>query len=178
MVVPLFAACGSGEKTAQAPGVLAEKMPVAQILTNFRTDSRFRYEWAPLLSGGQMYTDRGYFYIGVPPDLSGFPALKPANDDKYSSAEQVDFITFTLTRKARVYIIYTNLNTRLEARWLTGVNGWQREKLLIETTLTENKSTRLVRSREFPAGAKVALGGNGCEIYDCDMFTVVIEPVP
>jgi len=126
-----------------------------------------------LASGTLMYIDRDYTYVSLPQDLSGSTYIMTANDDK-RSATGVELMSFTLQVDAVVYVLYTTINTTLEADWLTAANGWSDAGFTVEATL--NESTRQVRKRAYAAGARVSLPGNGGVLDATSMYTVALVP--
>jgi hypothetical protein len=166
----------SGKWSLYVRSVPAAGESAAGLIREFFLRSDEPYLWSRLTPGTNLYIDRYYTYTSVPPRLEGQPVLVTANSDKYYDYNDKDFpfISFRMTRDATVYIIYSGRFTGLETTWLNRENGWIKENLLVRTGQVERKSARLVRSRFYPAGSVVELGGNGCRKRDCDMYTVVI----
>jgi hypothetical protein len=170
----LFSCDRGGQDRSSNGAPPTPKVAVEELIKDFRVASSSPYAWAAFSSDLPLYTDRNYSYVGLPFELGSRIALRTANEDKFSPESKSDFITFVACRRIRVSVIYTDLQTRLAAAWLTKSRGWELEPLTVETTLFSYKSTRLVRSRSFAAGERVSLGGNGCRIENCDMYTVVV----
>ncbi len=169
------------EKIRTTPGKPASLLPMvpgsAKLIAEFSVRSDEPYLWSMIEPGSEIYLDRSYVYTIVPRELMGLPVLRPTNNDKYYGYNEADFpfISFRVKKDVTLYIIYTNRHTNLEKTWLNRDKGWVKENFIVETTLAETKSKRLVSSRFFPAGSRVELGGNGCRKRDCDMYTVVIK---
>jgi len=149
--------------------------PQAPVVSNLTVASGRATEWIDLDTGEALYTDRSYTFTSVPATWQGQAALRTANDDKYSSASNPSFITFTLSQEATVYVVYTTVNTTLSTTWCTTANGWLSESLTVGTSLPGSESTRVVRSKVFPAGP-VSLGGNGSTSGTSSMYHVVVIP--
>lgn len=147
----------------------------APVVSNLTVASGRAAEWIELDAGEALYTDRSYTFTAVPAAWEGHAALRTANDDKYSSATNPSFITFTLSQEATVYVVYTTVNTTLSTTWCTTANGWLSESLTVGTSLPGAEATRLVRSKVFPAG-QVSLGGNGSTSGTSSMYHVVVVP--
>ena len=149
-------------------GELIDKLTVASGQT---------YEVFELSSGAQLYTDRN-FTVGapLPEELEGHPAIRSANDDKFSSTGNPTFLQFDVNQDVDVYILYTNVNTTLETDWLNEANGWMSQGFTVPTSLPNAESARLVRKKRFPAG-RIALAGNGSQASLSSMYHVVAVPV-
>jgi len=132
-------------------------------------------EWFDLSVGDALYTDRSFGFASVPEGFLDQLTLRPANDDKFSAASNTAFITFTLAQEARVYVVYTTVNTSLATTWCTAANGWQSESSTIGTTLPGAEAVRQIRSKIFPPG-QVALGGNGATSGTSSMYHVIVIP--
>ena len=135
------------------------------------------YTWAVLSAGTMMYIDRTYtFNAPVPAALDGEVVLQTANNDKMSSTSVPNFVSFTVNQDATVYVLYTNVNTTLEADWLNGANGWTPEAFTVPTSLPAGESARLVQSKFFASGSAVTLPGNGATSGTSSMYNIVVVP--
>ena len=67
-------------------------------------------------TGNKYYTDRSYVVTSLPAYLSGAEYIKTANDDKASG--NANFLSFTLSRSAEVYVIYDSRATSVPS-WLS-----------------------------------------------------------
>jgi hypothetical protein len=134
------------------------------------------YDLSTLTPDTLMYLDRNFTYTTIPDPLAGKPVLRTDNDDKFSDAADLDFIKFTVNQDARVYVLYTTVNTTLTSIWLNGANGWADESMTVTTTLSPGEANRLVRSKFYRAGNMVQLGGNGSTSGTSSMYTVVVVP--
>ena len=151
--------------------------PPSGLVSGLSVGSGEPYEWFTMAAGEDLYIDRSYAYSApVPAVANGQITLRTANDDKFSPATTPDFITFTANQDATVFVLYTLVNTTLEADWLNGAGGWGAEGFTVATTLAGAESDRRVRSRFFTGGNLVELGGNGATSGTSSMYTVVVVP--
>lgn len=151
--------------------------PSPGLVSGLTVGSGLPYEWTSIGGGTAMYIDRAYTYQApIPTVLDGEVALRTANDDKFSDSSVPDFITFTVTQDATVYVLYTTVNTTLESTWLASANGWSPESFTVTTSLGGSEADRLVRSRVYSSGSLVELGGNGSTSGTSSMYTVVVVP--
>lgn len=155
------------------PGAAALK---ESLVADFWVFSEKPYEWSFFSENHAMYIDRDYTYTSVPETLRGKLILIPSNFDKYYDAVDT-IIRFKVKKRVRIYIIYSGQYTHLEEIWLNQRRGWQEEKMEIQTSLAPHKAIRRVKSKIFTAGAEVKLGGNGCVLRNCDMYSLVIVPL-
>lgn len=157
--------------TTPPPGALRDAL-----IADFRVASEKPYDWSLLSEGSLMYIDRDYTYTAVPDELRGRLVLVPSNYDKYYDA--VDTVMrFRVKKKVKIYIVYSHLYTHLTDVWLHDRGGWQPEEMTVQTSLAPHKASRRVKSKVFEAGDRVQLGGNGCVLRNCDMYTLVIVPL-
>jgi len=98
--------------------------------------------------GKLLNTDRTYTFTGVPANLNGEEYIKVAMDDKSNTSSQ--YLTFTLTGPADLYIAYDNRATALPA-WLD--TTWT---LTTNTILTDHPDgpTRRLYKKSFTAGRR------------------------
>jgi len=154
---------------------------VKPLIRDFKVASTNRYGWTSLQTGTAMFSDRNFSYVSVPAELQGQPVLQTSNNDNAEESPEESFISFVTRVPLRVYVIHAGLNVRLTSTWLTERQGWRREPFAFSTTLTPMsivaaRATRYVRSRAYRAGERVQLGYNGCEVDNCDMYTVALVP--
>ena len=148
------------------------------LISGFDVISGQPYRWSLLEKGTRVYINRKrQTYTEVPTPLAGQLTLRTSNNDKFFEAVESPFISFKVKKKVKVYVLYSNFYTQLEEVWLNDRNGWRKEDFVVKTNTSQNKATRLVRSKIFPAGSEVKLDGNGCVIKNCSMYTVVIVPI-
>jgi len=167
---------GDSFNTSAATLTLVEGPPPVPV-SDLTVTSGAAYEWFMLASGERMYIDRAYvFGSPLPGELDGEATLRTANDDKASPASDAAFVSFTVTRDATVYVLYTSVNTSLEAAWLNDANGWTARGITVPTDLGAAEGSRLVRAKWFTSGARVELGGNGSTSDTSSMYNAVVVP--
>jgi hypothetical protein len=108
------------------------------------------YQVGPLHVGDYYYTDRDFLVTRMPPGFEGMEAIRPANNEKYST--QAEQLSFTLHRNATIYVAYDARAMRLPT-WLT--KGFTDTGLLMETT----DVTMTIWKKKVSAGT-VVLPGN------------------
>ena len=124
----------------------------------------------------RIYTDRNYKFVApIPAALVGSTVLRTANNDKFSLTSDSEFLTFEVNQEVDVFILYTRINTTLEADWLNEENGWDLLDFSVPTLIPGEESDRIVRSQEFPPG-RIVLPGNGSTSSLSSMYTLVIKP--
>jgi hypothetical protein len=129
---------------------------ISDLITNIVVKSGKAYETDTLAVGELVYIDRSFVFTSVPPLYQGQEFIRTANDDR--SAEDADFLTFTLTADATVYVAYDDRATSLPA-WLD--DGWIYTGDMIDTS----DVLRRVYGKSFSAGS-VTLGGNSMSPMD------------
>jgi len=149
-----------------------------ELIGDFVVMSQAPYRWTVFEAGRRMFVDRPHEYRSAPPALNGRLTLMTANGDKYWEAVETTFISFVVKRDSVVYVLYHPRFTQLEDVWLNERYGWKREAFVVGTSQGGVKAKRQVRSRFFPGGSRVELGGTGCVMRNCDMYTVVVVPAP
>ena len=128
-------------------------------ISNLNAKSGETYEVFQLTGKTPMYIDRRYKFLSeIPAILDREIIIRPANDDKFSPTSDGEFLTFEIDQDAEIFILYTNVNTTLEADWLNEENGWMLMPETVPTQLFNDEANRLVRKKGFPAG-KVQLPG-------------------
>jgi len=130
--------------------ITVNEQPQSGQITNIVVSNGKTYEKDSLASGKLVYTDRSYTFTSVPAAYEGQEFIRTANNDK--RARDADFLTFTLTRDATLYVAYDVRATRLPA-WLDG--SWTDTG----DTIGTSDVTRRLYKKEFAAGT-VTLGGN------------------
>ena len=156
--------------------VVVEQKSTEKLITDPIVASEKNYELFSLERGEEMYIDRNYtFSSSIPRAIGGQLTIRPANNDKFSSTSDSDFISFDATRDVNVHVVYTNVNTALEADWLNESNGWKQADFMVSTTLNGDEAKRLVRTKNFPAGT-INLPGNGSTRHTSSMYHVVVAP--
>ena len=124
-----------------------------------------------------MYIDRTQnWFTAVPPELAGETYIQTAYGDKFSSTSVINFVSFTIDKKAEISVLYTNLNTTLEEDWLNAGNGWIDAGITAESNLGGEEKVRRIRSKVFDAGATIELPGNGSTKNKSSMYNIVIKP--
>src|SRR5262249_34570514 len=117
-------------------------------ISNLSVTSGKNYQQFSLASGSGMYTDRAYAFGTVPGTLSGQIGIRTANDDKVISSSS-PLISFTVNQDSMVYILYTNVNSTIDATWLTSPNGWTLDSFTVPSTLNGAEANRLVKHKFF-----------------------------
>src|SRR5918996_3312547 len=132
----------------------SEPTPTSETLgpiTDIQVSSGNTYEEDVLTVGKLVYIDRDFTFTYVPPLLEGQEFIRTANDDK--KADDDDFLTFTLTEDAIVYVLYDMRSIDLP-EWLADAD-WE----MTDSFVATDDVIRRVYQKEFPAG-EVTLGGN------------------
>lgn len=147
------------------------------LIADFYVISKEPYRWSLLEPGSRVYINRKHLYATVPPALEGQLTLLTSNRDKFYEAAESPFISFTVKKDVKVYVLFSDFYTQSEEVWLNKREGWHKEGFVVLTNISKDKATRRVYGKTFNAGATVILDGNGCVIKNCSMYTVVIVPV-
>ncbi len=108
------------------------------------------YSVGVLNTGMEVYTDRPYVVTKVPASLEGAQFIQTPNNHKKVRVNQA--LSFELQKKADVFVAYDRRAKTLPD-WLS---DWKR----IDGEIATTDLTRHLYKKTFPAGAKVALGGN------------------
>ncbi|HEU0022380.1 MAG TPA: VCBS repeat-containing protein [Dehalococcoidia bacterium] len=125
--------------------------PAGVLITNIVVSNGKTYQGDTLGSGKLTYNDRGYTFTSVPSRLDGPEFIRTANEDK--TATGPDFLTFSLTADATVYVLFDDRVVTLPA-WLND-GTWS----LTGETVGTTDATRRVYQKQFSAGI-AQLGGN------------------
>jgi DNA-binding beta-propeller fold protein YncE len=140
------------EPTDTAPSTPPTPTPeLSGLITDIQIPGGRTYEKGILAAGETVHIDRDYSFTHVPAVLEGQEFIRSANDDKEVAAD--DFLTFTLSQDAIVYVLYDMRSITLP-EWLAD-DSWE----LIDQFVVTDDVIRRVYKREFPAG-QVTLGGN------------------
>ncbi len=156
--------------TATTPGEPGDTGGSGSLIANLTVASGKSYVVVEngISSGEAVYIDRLYTFTSVPQAMEGATYIRTANSDK--SRTEADFLSFTLTQDARVYVAYDTRASQLP-QWLS---GWTDNGEILGTTDIVN---RRVFFRDFAAG-EVVLGGNlaaGASGPE-SKYTVVVTP--
>jgi hypothetical protein len=125
------------------------------LITNITATSGRTYERGTLAVGQLPYTDRAYTFTQIPAALTGQEYIRTANADKALTG--ANFLTFTLTAPADVYVLWDNRYAR--PSWLPS-SSWVDTGLTVTATDQTGTLIRRVYRRSYPAGT-VSLNGNG-----------------
>jgi DNA-binding beta-propeller fold protein YncE len=134
--------------------IIAESMAGEELeglITNVRASSGQAYRRDVLTPGKFLYLDRNYRFTYIPETFQSLEFIRSSNEDKNETTS--DFLSFTLTRDATVYVLYDVRSYSLPA-WLND-GSWTLTGHLV---LTEDVPRRVYK-KEFSAG-EVKLGGN------------------
>ena len=121
------------------------------LITKIDVSNGKKYQKDVLTTGKPAYTDREYTFTNIPAVLEGQELIRTANDDKDVTAD--DFLTFTLTSDAIVYVLYDMRSITLP-EWLAD-GSWEMTNNFVVT----DDVIRRVYKKAFRAG-EVTLGGN------------------
>jgi len=121
-----------------------------ELITNIVVANGKSYEKDTLVVAKLVYIDRTYTFTSVPPPYEGQEFIRTANNDK--SATEPNFLSFTLTANATVYVAFDIRATNLPG-WLDA--SWTETGDIIGTS----DVSRRVYKKDLPAGT-VTLGGN------------------
>lgn len=133
------------------PALPAATPEPLSLITDIQVRNNREYEKDVLTTGRLVYVDRNYVFTHVPAALEGQEFIRTANDDKDVTAD--DFLTFTLTRDAIVYVLYDMRSITLP-EWLAD-NSWEMTNSFVVT----DDIIRRVYQKAFQAG-EITLGGN------------------
>ena len=125
----------------------------AEVISDIRSETRQDYALYEFRIDAACYLDAPYTVTRMPVILSGLPAIRTAQADKASAAEE--FLHFHLARPATITIAYDADAVRVP-QWLS---NFAREPYTIEIDQLGTPRYFKVYSREFAAG-QVTLGGN------------------
>ncbi|HEY89673.1 MAG TPA: Hsp70 family protein [Thermoflexia bacterium] len=159
------------ERSGRPPSAYAKHY--TDVITELQVSSSRRYEKIILRSHRQSYTDRDYTLVKLPLRLSGLHAIKTADRDYVSTAE--DLLRFQLTQPAQVYVIYHAKADTLP-HWLRPFERLPGE--LVEINSIGGRMPFFVYRRAYPAGP-VTLGGARAAGYRGTVFMnylVAVQP--
>jgi len=146
-----------------------------KIITHIYSQSERTYPVYRTQIGEQCYTDRNFKINRIPSTLNNLPAIRMVNLDK--EADSDDFLRFTLTQPARVYIVYEGTVKKLP-NWLKRFSP-QNVHLEVDDDFALISRKMHVYARQFPAG-EVILGGNMAQGYEGDViinYIIIVEPL-
>jgi hypothetical chaperone protein len=123
------------------------------VIGSIQSTSQHNYEVYNFRIEAQCYLDFPYTLSRLPVVLSGLPAIRTAQSDK--AVEAREFLQFTLTNAATVYVAYDADAAQLPD-WL---NAFTREKMIVEVDQIGTPRNFNIFSKNFDAGT-VVLGGN------------------
>ena len=116
-------------------------------------------------AGDEYYLDRSFVLVTIPAQYKDLLWIKTRNDDKQNRSD--NFISFTLTDSAIVYVAYDKSIVTLPS-WLSSWTDTGDE------IITNDDNPFRIYAREFPAG-QVVLGGNAGGSSN-SMYVVMIRP--
>jgi hypothetical protein len=125
--------------------------PAGGLITGIVVSNGNIYQTDTLAPGTLTYNDRGYTFTSVPSLWDTPEFIRTANDDK--TATNPGFLTFSLTAKATVSVVFDNRAVALPD-WLND-GTWSRTGEIVGTT----DGDRRVYQKQYNAGT-VRLGGN------------------
>ncbi len=148
--------------------------PSGPLITNVSANSVTPtdvYEIDTLAVGEEVFIDRNYTWLSMPPNLLGQDFIRAANDDKVAPAG--DFLSFTLTADATVYILFDTRHSI--PQWMVN-ESWVDTGLLADATdgQSSGHQERRVYTKTFSAG-QVTLGASEAGASSV-MYTVVAVP--
>jgi DNA-binding beta-propeller fold protein YncE len=121
------------------------------LIIDIQVSDNRQYQKAVMTVGESVFVDRNYTFTHIPAVLEGQEFIRTANDDKDVTTE--DFLTFTLTEDATVYVLY-DMRSINAPEWLDD-GSWEITNHFVVT----DDIIRRVYQKAFPAG-EVTLGGN------------------
>src|SRR3989344_2368661 len=124
-------------------------VPVPPTNTSGLINNLNKYIKGTINAGVTYYLDRSYTVISLPGVLQNEEFIKTNNVDK--NATSVNFLTFTLSEEAYVYIAYDSRATNLP--------GWMSNYIKTTETIKTTDITFNIYKSAYPAG-EVVLGGN------------------
>lgn len=160
--ITLTATDNDGATGTDTVVITVNAQPQSGLITDIVVSNGKTYEKDTLATGKLVYIDRSYTFTSVPAAYAGQELIRTANNDK--RATNTDFLTFTLTGDATVYVAYDVRATRLPA-WLDG--SWT----LTGDTIGTSDVTRRLYKKGFAAGT-VTLGGNAMDSMG-SMYNVI-----
>jgi hypothetical chaperone protein len=165
-VAPLVSVVGglaiaAQENGRRSPGCAVRYEDSANILlSDIRTGGSSRYEKYRMRIGALAYINSKLTVTHCPLQLSGLPAIRPATDDRDVCTGE--FLRFTLSRPARVFVAYEASAVALPG-WLQTFEP-ELEYIEVKGEWMDETPMKLY-GRDFPAG-EVVLGGNRPESHE------------
>ena len=147
-----------GKESVPVNGRLINNMTVAE------TANSTKYKISDNAdTGSPIFGDRDFTFTSIPSQLKGAEQILTSCSDK---AETGDIINFTAIKDISVYVA---LDKRMEniPEWLT---QYQDSGL---TAVSSNDVTFVLYKKDFTAGEKITIGGNG-QSYNVVNYTVLI----
>ena len=144
----------------------------AEVVSDIRSETRQDYALYEFRIDAACYLDAPYTVTRMPVTLSGLPAIRTAQADKASTAEE--FLHFHLARPATITIAYDADAARVP-QWLS---NFAREPYTIEIDQLGTPRYLKVYSKEFAAD-NVTLGGSRAAGSSGNIFLhylVIIRP--
>lgn len=132
-------------------------VPTSDVITSVSSTGNGSYARGSSLStGDKYYTDRSYSISSLPSYLSGAEFIKTANDDKNSTS--TNFLSFTLSRSAEVYVIYDSRANSVPS-WLT---SWTKKSEQISTDdVPMNVYVKTLSDGSYTLGGNLSGGASG-----------------
>jgi len=119
------------------------------------------YVWGELSVGATVFVDRGFTYTTVPASCIGVQALRTANNDKASTANEL--IRFDVNQAVTVYVAYD--------KRISGVASWLSSWTDTGADLVDTDTSRRLYRASFSVGT-VTLGAN--DGGGSNMYTVLV----
>lgn len=120
-------------------------------VTDINVDSGQAYRISTLQPGRRTYANREYTWTRLPDDFSGHTFLQPRNSDSDAGSTGQEFLSFTITEPADVYIAH---DRRIDPK-----PNWLAEFRPSGMAAATRDTTYDLFVKTFPAG-RVTLGGN------------------
>jgi hypothetical chaperone protein len=142
--------------------------------TYIRATSGRDYQHTILRTHRTCYTDRDYYIISLPLELSGLHAIKPADLDYDSEAKKL--IRFKLKHPSTVYVIFQAKAKQLP-KWLRSFELMP--NIQVDVVTPGGRYPFLVYKRDLDAGA-YALGGAHAQGYSGIVFLnylIAVKPL-
>ncbi len=131
--------------------------PPGDVVTSISSTGNGSYVKASSLStGDRYYTDRSYSISSLPSYLSGAEYIKTANNDKASS--NANFLSFTLSQSAEVYVIYDSRATSLPS-WLTSYT--KKSEIVATNDVPMNVYVKTLSGGSYTLGGNLSGGASG-----------------
>ena len=157
--------------------VFQETSPVH--VSNVATHSDNDYIAGPIRLDETYYTDRQYIITDLPDFLTGLEGVQTPNNDKHSPADDTEWLCFTISQRAAVYVLYDRRvadSGGSPPAWLSGPNSMFTNEHIATVSHTDSNMGFYNLYFEIFDKGRVCLGGNDAPGVGSN-YLVLVGPI-